>query len=116
MAADGDMRKGVALVVGIGAYSHAEIAPLQFATRDARAVGKLLVHREIGRFPRDNVKLLLDRNASRDALVSRLAKWLRDTARGADLAVLYFAGHGMVQRSGQREEGFLLPTTPTPTT
>jgi hypothetical protein len=42
-------------------------------------------------------------------LVSRLSKWLPETARGAEIVFLSFAGHGAVQRVGRREEGFLLP-------
>jgi serine/threonine protein kinase len=34
--------------------------------------------------------------------------WLPARAEGAELAVIYFAGHGMVQQVGAAEEGFLL--------
>src|SRR5262249_5733374 len=60
-------------------------------------------------FPRDQVVLLTDRDAPRDAIVQRLSRWLPERARGADLVVIYFAGHGLVQTIGRRQEGFLLP-------
>ena len=39
----------------------------------------------------------------------RLSRWLPERAHGADLVVIYFAGHGLVQTIGRRQEGFLLP-------
>src|SRR5262249_54925217 len=57
----------------------------------------------------DKVMLLTDEEAGRDALVHRLHKWLPEQARGAEIVVLYFAGHGMVHKFGPREEGYLLP-------
>jgi uncharacterized caspase-like protein len=53
--------------------------------------------------------LLTDEDARRDDVVHRLSKWLPESARGADLALVYFAGHGAVELIGQRDEGFLLP-------
>jgi uncharacterized caspase-like protein len=60
-------------------------------------------------FPRQKVKLLTDQAASRDTVTHHLAKWLPEQARGAEIAVIYFAGHGMIHHIGQREEGYLLP-------
>ena len=55
------------------------------------------------------MKLLTGHAATRDAVAHHLSKWLPEHARGAELALIYFAGHGMVQRLGQRDEGYLLP-------
>jgi uncharacterized caspase-like protein len=55
------------------------------------------------------VKLLTDQSASRDTVAHHLFKWLPEQARGAEIAVIYFAGHGMIHQIGQREEGYLLP-------
>jgi serine/threonine protein kinase len=97
-------------VVGVGDYLRAEsIAPLQFAAPDAVALADALADPDLCAFPREQVVLLTNGEARRDEVVQRLSRWFPERARGAELAVIYFAGHGMVQTVGRREEGFLLP-------
>jgi serine/threonine protein kinase len=109
MPAEGTRRAGVALVVGIADYARETVAPLRFAAHDARALARLLADPDVCGFPPDQVALLVDRRARRDAVVRRLSKWLPERGRGAELAVIYFAGHGMVRRMGSKDEGYLLP-------
>jgi serine/threonine protein kinase/uncharacterized caspase-like protein len=110
MPAQAGPRNAVALLFGIGAYHAAErIAPLRYATRDARALARLLADPDVCGFPRDRVAVLTDRRASRRNMVRRLASWLPEQARGADLVLIYFAGHGVVAPLAGRDEGFLLP-------
>jgi serine/threonine protein kinase len=108
-AATGE-RAGVAVLIGIGSYLLPEqVWPLRFAARDAEAMADLLSDPEVCGFPRHKVKLLTDQGASRDTVTHHLAKWLPEQARGAEIVVIYFAGHGMIHQIGQREEGYLLP-------
>src|SRR3954451_23566067 len=110
MADTADTRAAVALLIGIGRYQHAShIEPLPFAVRDAEAMTGHLADPEIGGFDDKFVVLLTDEMARRDEVVHRLSKWLPETSRGAEIALIYFAGHGMVRRVGQREEGYLMP-------
>jgi serine/threonine protein kinase len=102
-------RAGIALVVGISRYLHDGIAPLDLAVPDARAVFRILTDPDICNFPPENVVLLTDEEASRDALVERLSTWLPEQGQGQDIALLYYAGHGTVKRLGGRDEGYLLP-------
>jgi serine/threonine protein kinase len=103
-------RAGVALVIGVGQYLRAErVERLRFATRDAVALGGSLADPALCAFPSDQVVVLTDGEARRDEVVQRLSRWLPERARNTDLVVIYFAGHGMVQTVGRREEGFLLP-------
>jgi serine/threonine protein kinase len=103
-------RAGVALLIGIDHYRHADqIPPLRFAAQDAEAMAAALADPDVCNFPPDQVLLLTGEDAQRDAVVRRLSKWLPEKAKGTDLVVIYFAGHGMVQRVGLRDEGFLLP-------
>jgi serine/threonine-protein kinase len=103
-------RAGAALVLGIGKYLHAgRVEPLRFAARDAGALARALADPALCAFPAESVALLTGPRARRDQVVQRLSRWLPEQARGAELAVIYFAGHGVVQTVGQREEGFLLP-------
>jgi serine/threonine protein kinase len=103
-------RAGSAVLIGIGEYLRSEqIWPLRYAARDAEALAGLLTDPEVCGFPAKNVKLLTDHAASRDAVAHHLSKWLPEAARGAEIALVYFAGHGMIHRIGQRDEGYLLP-------
>ena len=103
-------RNAVSLLFGIGDYHQRErIAPLRYSARDARALARLLTDPEVCNFSRKRTSLLTDGNATRRSMVRRLSSWLPEQARGADLVVIYFAGHGVVQSVGGREEGFLLP-------
>src|SRR5947209_8219403 len=105
MTASRNKRAGVALVVGVSRYPHPGIRPLQFAARDARAVARLLADPDVCNFPDTDVMLQTDKHARRDAIVQRLSRWLPERAAGAEVVVIYFAGHGMVQRVGAKEEG-----------
>jgi serine/threonine protein kinase len=108
-------RNGAAVLIGIGAYQHAEqVWPLRYAARDAEAMAGVLSDPEVCSFPARKVKLLTDQSASRDAVAHHLSKWLPEQARGAEIVVIYFAGHGMIHRIGQRDEGYLLPNDADP--
>jgi serine/threonine protein kinase/uncharacterized caspase-like protein len=103
-------RAGVALVIGVGEYLHAErVEPLRFATRDAEALAEALADPGQCAFPREQVVVLTNRAAHRDEVVHRLSRWLPERARDSEVVFIYFAGHGMVQTVGRHEEGFLLP-------
>jgi serine/threonine protein kinase/uncharacterized caspase-like protein len=110
MPPDSRCRYGVALVIGVGEYLRAEaVESLRFAARDAEALTEALTDPNLCAFPRDQVVLLTDREAPRDTVVQRLSRWLPEKARGAELVLIYFAGHGMVKSVGRRQEGYLLP-------
>jgi serine/threonine protein kinase len=103
-------RAGAALLIGIGDYLQGDrVWPLRFAARDAAAMEEVLIDPDVCAFPRRNVKLLTDQAACRDTVAHHLSKWLPAQARGAEIAVIYFAGHGMIHRMGQRDDGYLLP-------
>jgi serine/threonine protein kinase len=103
-------RRAVGLLIGISEYRRSEhIACLRYARRDARALFRVLTDPDVCGFDPDRVALLTDRHARRAAVVRRLSGWLLEQGRGAELVLLYFAGHGVTQRVGAREEGFLLP-------
>lgn len=86
--------RGVALVIGNGDYEH--LPALANPPNDARAVEELL----------DALGFETDISSDRDA--RRLARDLRDfveDAEGADVAIVYYAGHG-IEAGG---ENFLVP-------
>lgn len=83
--APADAEKHVALVIGNAAYQHTRTLPNP--KNDAEAIAKLL--RDIG-FAEVALKIDLDYRAMRVAL-----RALGETARAADIALIYFAGHGL---------------------
>ncbi len=86
--------RGVALVIGNSGYEH--LSPLPNPANDARAIERLLV--DLG----FETELALDREARR--LARDLDIFIED-AEGADVAIVYYAGHG-IEAGG---ENFLVP-------
>lgn len=110
MPAPSQPRAAAALIVGIGDYKHAgRIARLRYAPRDAKALARLLTDPAVCNFPAERVAVLTQERARRDRVVRCLSRWLPEQSQAAEVAVVYFAGHGLVQKVGSREEGFLLP-------
>lgn len=88
----GPVRQRWALVVGVGRFLHG-VQPLEFASRDAHSYYQFLVDPTRGRFPRENVILLLDESATR-ANVSQALEQLRRQAGEDDLVTVYVSSHG----------------------
>lgn len=86
--------RGVALVIGNSSYEH--LSPLTNPANDARAIEKLLA--DLG----FETELALDRDTRR--LARDLDIFIED-AEGADVAIVYYAGHG-IEAGG---ENFLVP-------
>lgn len=97
-----------ALVIGINAYQKAP--RLNYAVADAKAVSEALPG--MG-FPRQNIRLLLDGNATRARIESVL---YRDFAKigPEDRLLVYFAGHGETLPVRGGEEGYFLPVDADP--
>jgi uncharacterized caspase-like protein len=84
------------------------VSPLAYARNDAEAVAKTLVTR-FG-FPEDNVQLLLDERATRDAILRAFLKFAEPDRVGPDDRILvFFAGHGHTVGGRRGETGFLVP-------
>ncbi len=84
----------IALIVGISHYAEPAI-DLAFAADDARAMYKALTNPALGpaAFQAQDVRLLLDRQATVGAINTGLREFLRQ-ARENDFVVFFFAGHG----------------------
>lgn len=91
-----------ALVIGNNAYQH--LPPLEMAVKDARVLGELL-EREYG----FEVTLLID--ATRYDILSALNR-LRERLTEDDNLLIYYAGHGELDRVNQR--GHWLPVDAEP--
>jgi Caspase domain len=84
-----------AVVVGISHYSDTAggLTSLQFADRDAQQFRDFLLSPDGGSFPKDNVRLLLNEDATSQNVRSALFTFLTK-AQPQDEVVLYIAGHG----------------------
>ncbi|MGE0237827.1 MAG: caspase family protein [Parvibaculaceae bacterium] len=91
--------KGVALIIGQSAYAH--VTPLANPANDARAVDGLLTALGF------DTRTVSDRDTAR--LKRDLERFAED-AEGADVALLYYSGHG-VEAGG---ENYLVPTDADP--
>jgi hypothetical protein len=84
-----------AVVVGIARYSDTAggLTNLQFADRDAQDFRDFLLSPDGGTFPKDNIRLLLNEDATSQNVRSALFTFLTK-AQPQDQVVLYIAGHG----------------------
>ena len=95
-----------ALIVGINDYQ--SIRDLNYGVEDALAVKNLLINDY--NFPRENVKVLTDSDATRYNIKKEFDKIVRNSAK-EDRVVFYFAGHGETETVGLEEKkmGYLMP-------
>jgi hypothetical protein len=84
-----------AVIVGIAHYADTAggVTSLQFADRDARDFRDFVLSPEGGSFPKDNVRLLLNEDATSQNVRTALFTFLTK-AQPQDEVVLYVAGHG----------------------
>lgn len=93
-----------ALVVGIEAYRHA--SPLGYACNDAQAFADQLVNRFD--FPKENVTVLLDADATLHKIRKAMAQFVPNTV-AEDRVIVFYAGHGHTVPGYRREAGYLVP-------
>ncbi|MES3022135.1 MAG: caspase family protein [Pseudomonadota bacterium] len=82
------------LAVGVGAYQHKDIAPLAFSGKDARDFAASFGKQKGGLYREVELKLLTDREATRDAVVDGL-DWLQRSVTQHDVGMVFVAGHGV---------------------
>lgn len=91
-AANGENPKVWAVVVGVGQYDH--IRSLQYAKDDAYLMYAFLKSPEGGALPDEQIKLLIDGNATKDRVL-RAMRQVYSKASASDVVLFYFAGHGL---------------------
>jgi uncharacterized caspase-like protein len=101
-------RKHWAVVIGVSEYSDSRIPTLRYATADARSFHSWLIAAEGGRYAPQNVKLLLDKDATGRNIKDAMFNWLRQAIE-EDIVLIYFAGHGSPDSPDSPENLYLLP-------
>lgn len=97
-----------ALVIGISDYIHfddVEGGDLPGAENDARAWRNMLVSKQ--GFAEENVRMLLNHDATRAAIEEAITGWLTSNTRPGDLVNVFFAGHGsqVWDEDGDEDDG-----------
>ena len=96
-----------AVVIGISDYQDPGIPDLRFADRDAEAFANFLRSPAGGGLNADHLQVLTNQNATAGR-VAEAMDWLLEQTKAGDEAIIYFSGHGDVERKTISQPGFLL--------
>lgn len=96
-----------ALVIGISDYVDDDIADLKYAHRDAQIFADYLLAANGAALPKENLKLLLNESATL-ATIDMGLDWLLQETKKGDKVIIYFSGHGDVEKQTPWQRGFLL--------
>ena len=103
-----------AVIVGVSKYQDPDITSLKFASVDAQSVYQFVTDPNGGGFPKDNVRLLVDEQATREAIMKTIGEWLPSRIKPDDMVLLFYSGHGGVEvdLAGEESDGhskYLIP-------
>jgi uncharacterized caspase-like protein/Tfp pilus assembly protein PilF len=103
-----DVPRGYALVIGVARYRNLDASEnvLKYAESDAQAIHNVLISKNGGSFPAENVRSLIGPQATLANIRDALENWLPSQAREADRVVIFFAGHGYLD---ERMRTYLAP-------
>jgi hypothetical protein len=101
------MRNAHALVIGIANYQHVRKLP-ETVLKDARDIGALLVDPNFCAYPKDNVTLLLDGDATRENMRAQLQALAGRTNENSTV-FFYLSSHGHHIASGPYAGEYILP-------
>lgn len=96
-----------AVVIGISDYENPNITDLSYADKDAAAFVQFLRSPAGGAVPEGNIVFLANENATAGQVASAMDGLLERCKEG-DRAIIYFSGHGDVERNTISQPGFLL--------
>ena len=96
-----------AVVVGISDYQDPGIPDLRFADKDAEAFANFLLSPAGGSLDGDHLQLLTNEQATAGRVAEALDA-LIELAKEGDQVIIYFSGHGDVERKIFSQPGFLL--------
>lgn len=99
-----EVKDRYAVIIGISSYTDDAIPNLKYAAEDAQAVHDALIRH--GDYKKENIKLLLNEQATYREIKSALGTFLPRSAQKDDAVFIYFAGHGCpdVDHSGDNPE------------
>ncbi|HWX40466.1 MAG TPA: caspase family protein [Blastocatellia bacterium] len=94
-----------AVVIGVSEYRNlAPESQLRYADRDAEDIAAFIRSPEGGGFPSNQIKVLVNQDASLFAMRTALGTWLPRSSEPDDIVYVFFAGHGAMEG----DDGYLL--------
>jgi tetratricopeptide (TPR) repeat protein/uncharacterized caspase-like protein len=96
-----------AVLAGISDYQDKDIPDLQFADKDAEAFANYLRSPAGGALDADHLKVLFNAQATTGQIIAAL-DGLISVCRPGDVAIIYFSGHGDVERVTKFQRGYWL--------
>mgnify|MGYP002397552552 CR=1 FL=1 len=96
-----------AVVIGISDYQDPGIPDLKYADKDAEAFAAYLRSDAGGKLDQDHLKVLINQQATMAQFANAL-DWLWEVSKEGDQAIIYFSGHGDVEKKSLTQPGFLL--------
>jgi len=102
-----------AVLVGVSRYLHAGtggLRDLRYAARDAKRLYEQLVGADAVHWPKENVRLLTDTSATREAVSDAVLNFLK-RAQKNDLVLVFFSGHGSPDPTRPKNNYFLCHDT-----
>lgn len=96
-----------AIIFGVSNYQDERITPLQYAANDAESFAAFLQSTAGGALPPENIRLQTNEKATSANFYREIA-WLNDNSAEGDKAIIYFSGHGDVERITPDGLGFFL--------
>lgn len=99
--------KGYALLVGVGECEQSDLS-LPTTVRDTRAVYQILIDGNLCGYPKDNIKILNNEDATKNNILQGL-QWLKEKAQSDRNAtiLIYYSGHGWLNKDNQQY--YLIP-------
>ena len=82
-----------AVIIGIGTYEDKRLN-LNYTVNDAQGLYNVLTDPNYGGVPADNVRLLLNEEATDRNIKRAIGKWLAQQADEDDTVIVYYSGHG----------------------
>ena len=90
----------IGIIIGIEKYQNLNNIDAPYANRDAKAF-KAYANIALG-IPNNNLKVLIDEDATRGELLKSLKIWLPQITRGKEKDIyIFFAGHGLASDNGE---------------
>ena len=99
--------QGYALVIGVANYPNVRPLP-NSVLDDARAISAILQRADRAGYPQQNVRLLLDKDATKLNIMSGLS-WLASSVGPDSTAVVFFSGHGGKFEDAANKGNYLIP-------
>lgn len=85
------------LAIGVGAYDH--LPALRYTAKDAQDFADALLQQQGKMYKKVERRILTDSTATKDDILKGL-QWIKNETTSQDLAVLFFAGHGIDDNAG----------------